>query len=124
MGIGSSSNKKNNSSSTKDCIQINRKKPESHKKKLKRNWWKLCRDFCNIYVFFSTSNKYSEFAKVRDNIIASRNKSMIQDINVLKEWVIYITQSFWDEFKVFTDLNVSFKNIDCKLKIIRESQKI
>ena len=49
---------------------------------------------------------------------------MIHDISVLKDWVISITQSFWDEFKVFTDLDVSFKNIDSKLKITRESQKI
>ena len=101
------------------------KKPEPPiKKGLKRDWWRLCRDFCNVYAFFSTGRKYSEFAKVRDNIIANKTKSMVQDINVLKEWVISITQSFWDEFKVFTDLNVSFKNIDSKLKITRESQKI
>ena len=49
---------------------------------------------------------------------------MIQDINVLKDWVISIIQGFWDEFKAFTDLNVSFKNIDSELKITRESQKI
>ena len=49
---------------------------------------------------------------------------MVQDITVLKQWVISITQSFWDEFKVFTDLNVSFKNLDNKIKITKESQKI
>ena len=49
---------------------------------------------------------------------------MVQDITVLKEWVISITQSFWEEFKVFTDLNVSFKNLDSKIKINKESQKI
>jgi hypothetical protein len=101
------------------------KKPEPPKKNgLKRDWWRLCRDFCNVYAFFSTGRKYAGFAKVRDNLIANKTKSMIQDINVLKDWVISITQSFWDEFKVFTDLNVSFKNIDSKLKITRESQKI
>ena len=61
---------------------------------------------------------------VRDNIIANRVKSMVQDITVLKEWVISITSSFWEEFKVFTDLNVSFKNLDSKIKITKESQKI
>ena len=96
------------------------------KKKLpmKRDWWKLCRDFVNVYTFFSTGRKYAGFAKVRDNIINSRIKSMVQDITVLKEWVISITQNFWDEFKVFTDLNVSFKNLDSKIKITKESQKI
>jgi len=105
-------------------IPENPKKEEPKKNGLKRDWWRLCRDFCNVYAFFSTGRKYSEFAKVRDNLISNKTKSMVQDINVLKEWVISITQSFWDEFKVFNDLNVSFKNIDSKLKITRESQKI
>ena len=101
-------------------------KEDKKKKKLpmKRDWWRLCRDFVNIYTFFSTGRKYAGFAKVRDNIINSRIKAMVQDITVLKEWVISITQNFWDEFKVFTDLNVSFKNLDSKIKITKESQKI
>ena len=105
-------------------IPDNIKKPEPPRKGLKRDWWRLCRDFCNVYAFFSTGRKYAEFSKVRENIISERTKTLVQDINVLKDWVISITQSFWDEFKVFTDLNVSFKNIDSKLKITRESQKI
>ena len=105
-------------------IPDNIKKPEPPRRGLKRDWWKLCRDFCNVYAFFSTGRKYSEFAKVRENLIANKTKAMIHDISVLKDWVISITQSFWDEFKVFTDLDVSFKNIDSKLKITRESQKI
>ena len=108
----------------KTFIPDNKKLPEPPKKGLKRDWWRLCRDFCNVYAFFSIGRKYSNFAKTRDNIIANKNKTMVQDINVLKDWVISITQSFWDEFKVFHDLNVSFKNIDSKLKITRESQKI
>ena len=105
-------------------IPENKIKEPPPKKGLKRDWWRLCRDWVNVYNFFSTGRKYSQFAKVRDNLVGEKTKSMVQDINVLKEWVIGITQSFWDEFKVFTDLNVSFKNIDSKLKITRESQKI
>ena len=105
-------------------IPDNIKKKEGKKIPIKRDWWRLCRDFCNVYAFFSTGRKYSGFAKVRDNIIANRVKSMVQDITVLKEWVISITSSFWEEFKVFTDLNVSFKNLDSKIKITKESQKI
>ena len=105
-------------------IPDNIKKKEGKKIPLKRDWWRLCRDFCNVYIFFSTGRKYSGFAKVRDNIIANKTKEMIQDITVLKEWVISITQSFWEEFKVFTDLNISFKNLDSKIKITKESQKI
>ena len=91
---------------------------------MKKDWWRLCRDFCNVYAFFSSGRKYADFAKVRDNIVANKTKSMSQDIGVLKQWVISITQSFWDEFKVFTDLNVSFRNLDSKIKITKESQKI
>ena len=98
--------------------------PKKKKLPMKRDWWRLCRDFVNIYAFFSSGRKYAGFAKVRDNIINSRIKAMVQDITVLKEWVISITQNFWDEFKVFTDLNVSFKNLDNKIKITKESQKI
>ena len=108
----------------KVIIPENTKKKPRKKRPIKRDWWRLCRDFCNVYAFFSTGRKYSGFAKTRDNIIASRIKSMVQDITVLKEWVISITQSFWEEFKVFTDLNVSFKNLDSKIKINKESQKI
>ena len=96
--------KKFEDSNKKVKIPENPKKEEPKKNGLKRDWWRLCRDFCNIYAFFSTGRKYSEFAKVRDNLINNKTKSMIQDINVLKDW--------------------SFKNIDSKLKITKESQKI
>ena len=105
-------------------IPDNIKEKERKKIPLKRDWWRLCRDFVNVYTFFSTGRKYSGFAKVRDSIIAKKTKDMVQDITVLKEWVISSTQSFWEEFKVFTDLNVAFKNIDSKIKITKESQKI
>ena len=105
-------------------IPDNIKKKERKKIPIKRDWWRLCRDFCNVYAFFSTGKKYSGFAKTRDNIINNRVKSIVQDITVLKEWVISITQSFWDEFKVFTDLNLSFKNLDSRIEITKQSQKI
>jgi hypothetical protein len=108
----------------KTDIPEKKPQPEPPRKGLKRDWWKLCRDWVLVYTYFSTGRKYSDFAKVRNNLIANKTKALQQDLGVLKEWVISITQSFWDEFKVFTDLNVSFKNIDSKLKITRESQKI
>ena len=45
------------------------KKPPPPKRGLKRDWWRLCRDFCLVYNHFSTGRKYSEFGKVRDNLI-------------------------------------------------------
>ena len=91
---------------------------------IKRDWWKLARDFVNVYLFFSTANKYAQFSKVRNNLISQKSKSIVQDVGVLKEWLISLEESFWEEFKIFTDLNVSFKNIDSQLKIQKESQKI
>ena len=91
---------------------------------IKRDWWKLARDFVNVYLFFSTANKYAQFSKVRNSLISQKSKSIVQDVGVLKEWLISLEESFWEEFKIFTDLNVSFKNIDSQLKIQKESQKI
>ena len=99
-------------------------KPKDNNRGLKRDWWRLARDFVNLYTFFSSANKYSKFAKVRNSLISEKTKSIVQEISVLKDWIISIEQPFWNEFKVFPDLDVSFKNIDSKLKIQRESQKI
>lgn len=90
----------------------------------KRQWWNLAISFIHIYTFFSFSLKYSRQAKTRNNIISQRTKEIIIDISKIKEWVIHIEQSFWDEFKIFEDLNVSFKNIDTKIKIQEKSQII
>ena len=117
--------KKKKKIEVKKKTDIPEKKPQPEPKRgLKRDWWKLCRDWVLVYTYFSTGRKYSNFAKVRNNFIANKTKSLQQDLAVLKEWVISITTGFWEEFKVFHDLNVSFKNIDSKLKITRESQKI
>ena len=102
-------------------INMPRKKIE---KQNMTDWWRLCRDFCNIYAFFSTGRKYSTFAKIRENIITNRNKTMVQDLSVVKDWLIVITESFWNDLKVFNDLNIAFNNKDSKLKIFKESQKI
>ena len=92
--------------------------------RMRRDWWRLCRDFVNLYNFISTSRKYAQHSKVRDNMINNRAKSSIQELSVLKDWMISINKSLWDEFMVFRDLNLSFKNIDSKLKIQEKSQKI
>ena len=89
-----------------------------------KDWWRLCRDFCNVYTFFSTGKKYSEFAKVRDKLIKNRTISTAQDLAILKEWVISITQNFWGQFKVDNNLNISFKKKDSKSKILQKSKII
>ena len=61
---------------------------------------------------------------MRDNSIEERTKSIVQEISILKDWLIAIEEPFWNEFKIFDDLNVSFKNSDAKNKIKKQSQKI
>ena len=87
------------------------------------DWWRLCRDFYNVYKFFSISWKYSEFAKVRNNIIMMRTITFVQDLVILKDCVITITQSFWDHFEFDTKLNISLTNKDSKSKILQNSKK-
>ena len=101
------------------------KKKEKPRRTLGRDWWKLCRDFVNLYLFWGTAHKYSIFyKKMRENAIEDRTKSIVQEISILKDWLIAIEEPFWNEFKIFDDLNVSFKNSDAKNKIKKQSQKI
>ena len=99
--------------------------PEPPKRKIRRDWWRLARDFVNCYLFFSTAKKYgNHFAKFRNAGISQRTKNVVQDISILKDWVIAIEEPFWNEFKIFEDLNIAFKNTDSRNKIKKETQKI
>ena len=101
------------------------KKKVNPKRTLGRDWWKLCRDFVNLYLFWGTAYKYSlYYKKMRENAIEERTKSIVQEISILKDWLIAIEEPFWNEFKIFDDLNVAFKNSDAKNKIKKQTQKI
>ena len=93
-------------------------------KGLKRDWWRLAKEFIHVYIFFSFAMKYSRQAKIRNSLLTQRSKEILNDISKIKEWIISIEQPFWDEFKVFEDLDVSFKNIDATIKIQEKSQII
>ena len=109
----------------KDKVPPNVKKPLRPRRKLDRDWWKLCKNFVNLYVFWGTALKYSKnFKKMRENSIEDRTKALVQEISILKDWLIAIEEPFWNEFKIFDDLNVAFKNSDAKNKIKKQSQKI
>ena len=102
-----------------------KKKKEEQSKRTNKNWWKLCKDFTNMYLFFGTAYKYSTiFAKMRKDAIEERTNKILDDVNILKEWIVAITEPFWNEFKIFEELNVAFKNSDPKNKIKKQSQKI
>jgi hypothetical protein len=109
----------------KEKVPDNIKKPERPRRKLGRDWWRLCRDFVNLYLFWGTAFKYSTtYRKMRENGIEERTKAIVQEISILKDWLIAIEEPFWNEFKIFEDLNVAFKNSDAKNKIKKQSQKI
>ena len=109
---------------------IIKKKKKKKKKKMKkppskRNWWRLFKDFINLYIFFSTGRKYSTlYAKERTNLIEERTKSIIHELTLIKDWLIAIEEPFWNEFRVFEDLDLSFSNKDPQNKIKKQSLKI
>ena len=109
-------------------IVIKKKKKKAKKIKKpfsKRNWWRLLKDFINVFIFFSTGRKYSTlYAKERNLLIESRTKNLVQEIALIKDWLISIEEPFWNEFRVFEDLDLSFSNNDSQNKIKSQSLKI
>ena len=107
-------------------IKKKKKKVKKMKKPFsKRNWWRLLKDFINLYIFFSTGRKYSTlYAKERNLLIESRTKNLVQEIALIKDWLISIEEPFWNEFRVFEDLDLSFSNKDSQNKIKSQSLKI
>ena len=107
-------------------IKKKKKKVKKIKKPFsKRNWWRLLKDFINVFIFFSTGRKYSTlYAKERNLLIESRTKNLGQEIGLIKDWLISIEEPFWNEFRVFEDLDLSFSNKDSQNKIKSQSLKI
>ena len=111
-------------------IEIIQKKKKKKKEKMKkppskRNWWKLCKDFITLYIFFQTGRKYSTlYAQERAKLIDLRTKNLIHELTIIKDWLIAIEEPFWNEFRVFEDLDLSFNNKDSQNKIKKQSLKI
>ena len=104
-------------------------RPKSSKRfretrKKSKDWWRLAWNFFNLFVFIRTAIKYSRNGKKRDKIIKEREKNVGDELFTLKNWIISIEQPFWNEFKVFKHLNLSYKNSNSKKKIEKETQKI
>ena len=84
---------------------IDRKK-NSSKRKVKRDWIGLFKQFVNIYVFWSSVKKYSCInSQTRNKAIYIRTKHIINDIAILKDWIISIEESFFNEFKNYEAFN-------------------
>ncbi len=117
-----------NSDNEKKSVIIPKSKKKIENKgnvKEKKNWWKLAKNFVDMYNFISTARKYTKYAnEYRNGFIAERFKEIGSEIETLKEWIISIEKPFWEEFEVFEDLDLSFKNIDSKMKIQKQSQKL
>ena len=96
----------------------------SRVKKDKIDWWKLARDFFNLFVYIKTAIKYSKNRNNRNQKIKERKNLIGDELLLLKNWIISIEQPFWNEFKVFKNLNLSFKSSYPKVKIEKEIQKI
>ena len=79
----------------------------------------------NIYVFFSSARKYScERSKLRNKLINERITNVVNDIAVLKDWIISIEESFFNEFKNYEEFNGELitqgeQNIITKKNIIK-----
>ena len=76
------------------------------KKRSKFEWLKLFKNFVNIYVFFSSAKKYSCVnSKLRNKLINERIKNVVNDIAILKDWIISIQETFFDKFKNYEQFN-------------------
>ena len=103
-----------------------RETKEEKKKKTKSiKWWKLAKNFFNIYYFFSVAKKYYlNYAPLRNTQIETRTLAFEEETEILKEWILTIEDACWDEFDNFIDENCAFEKGDSKNKIRRESLKI
>lgn len=92
--------------------------------KPKRDWWKLAKDFVNMYKFFSVGNKYGKHSTVRNPVIAEMTKSVLPHLESIKSWILSCMGGFVREMQIFPDLNLGFNNNSGKLTIQGQSQKI
>ena len=99
---------------------------EEKKRKTKiAKWWKLLRDFINIYCFFSVTKKYVlNYSPLRNTQIELRTHAFEDEVDILKEWILTVEDLCWDEFEILIDENCAFEKGDTRNKIRRESLKI
>ena len=92
-------------------------KKNAMKKKIKikrEDWIGLLKQFINIYVFWSSIKKYSCInSKTRNNAIYIRTRHIVNDIAILKDWIISIEEPFFIEFKNYEEFN-SKLNTNCQ----------
>jgi hypothetical protein len=92
--------------------------------KVKKDWWKVARAFVNLHKFYSTATKYGRHAQIRNKVIGDLSKEVYSHIDNIKSWVIAIERLFWEEFKVFKDLDLTMSSNMGELKLKENAQKI
>ena len=71
----------------------------SIKRRSKIEWLKLFRNFVYIYIFFSSAKKYSNInSKIRNKLINEKMTNIVSDIAILKDWIISMEETFFNEF--------------------------
>ena len=94
------------------------------KKMTKRNWLALFKQFINLYVFFSSSRKYSSINSIaRNKSIYIRTKHIVKDIAILKNWIISIEEPFFNEFRNYEEFNfrLNLKSQGEKKQILKKN---
>jgi hypothetical protein len=72
----------------------------------KEDWLNLFKQFVYLYIFWSSAKKYSiKNSQIRKSAILSRTKHIVNDITILKDWVIDIEESFFNEFRYYEQFN-------------------
>ena len=90
------------------------------KRRTKREWLNLFKHFINIYTFFSSAKKYSyKTSQIRNNEIYVRTRHIIKDIAILKDWIISIEESFFNEFKNYENFNSRLNEKQSKKSILK-----
>ena len=100
------------------------KTPKKRVSKEEINWWKLLKDFINLFIFYKTALKYTKYAKKRIKKIKERNENIVYELLVLKDWMLTIQKSFFPEFKYFQDFDISYNNTYPRLKIAKHMKVI
>jgi hypothetical protein len=127
---------KDNKEEQKKKMEDSKRKLDEPKKKLpvkpipkdtteqKKDWWRIARGFVNLWKFYSTAKKYAKHASIRNKFIADNTKDVYGHIDSLKNWIIGIERSLWEEFKVFKDMDLTMASNMGELKLKENAQKI
>ena len=94
---------------------------------MKRNrakrWWILLHYFMRIYSFLYTLRKYTKRLKlIRRKQIGKMEDYLIEDINIVRNWMIELQGNYWGDLLHFKNFNTSFKEFDPIDKITRKSK--